>query len=158
MTRVSWLLRQLKAAPNDLLICASGTRVKDSGASIRLDRALEKPESLLPDPKFDVKSFTLTLNAVAGTKRGQGKSTFVGSVLELTNRFYESVVQNIKIWTPPAPKVKSSVQDLGVSESNSLDAPTVSSSLVAIVEQTIDEPFVSPLVPDASVATRETSS
>jgi hypothetical protein len=40
---------------------------------------------------------------VAGTKRGQGKGTFVGSVLGCIDTFYEHVVQHIKPWTPPAP-------------------------------------------------------
>lgn len=106
MTRVSWLLRQLKTAPDELMICALGPRAKDAGPSLRLDRVLSKPELLLPDSKFEVKTFVLTLTAVAGTKRGQGKSSFVGSMLDLTNRFYESVVQNLKVWVPPAPKVK----------------------------------------------------
>lgn len=108
MTRVSWLLRQLRTAPSDLLICANGPRAKDVGPSLRLDKALTKPESLLPDSKFDVRSFTLTLTAASGTKRGQGKSSFVGSVLDLVNHFYETVVQNLRIWIPPAPKVTSS--------------------------------------------------
>ena len=112
MTRVTWLLRQLKGSPNDVLLCANGPRVKDIGPSLRLEKVIAKPESLLPDSKFDVRSFTLTLTAVAGTNRGQGKSSFVGSVLDLANRFYEGIVQNLKIWVPPAPKVKPDGQEV----------------------------------------------
>jgi len=110
MTRVTWLLRQLKGSPIDLVLCANGHRANDIGPSLRLDKVLAKPESLLPDSKFDVKSFTLTLTAVAGTKRGQGTSSFVATILALVNRFYEGVVQNLKIWVPPAPKVNPSGQ------------------------------------------------
>lgn len=110
-TRVSWLLRQLKSAPSDLMISVSGPRAKDVGPTVRLDRVLEKPERLLPDSKFDVRSFCLTLSGVAGTKRGQGKSSFVGSVLGLSNAFYESVVQNLRAWVPPAPKVKPPLEE-----------------------------------------------
>ncbi len=110
-TRVSWLLRQLKSAPSDLMISVSGPRAKDVGPTVRLDRVLEKPERLLPDSKFDVRYFCLTLSGVAGTKRGQGKSSFVGSVLGLSNTFYESVVQNLRAWVPPAPKVKPPLEE-----------------------------------------------
>jgi hypothetical protein len=67
---------------------------------------IEKPELLFRNSIFEIRSFTLTLYAIAGFKRGQGKSSFVGSVLRLSNRFYEAVVQNLKAWVPPAPKVK----------------------------------------------------
>lgn len=104
-TRVSWLLRQLKDSPSDLSIVANGPRVRDTGPSVRLDKALDNPDLLLPDVKFDVRTFTLTLSSPAGSKRGQGKGSFVGSVLELVNRYYENVVQDLRPWTPPAPKV-----------------------------------------------------
>jgi hypothetical protein len=67
---------------------------------------MEQPNVLLAELGFEVRSFTLTLTAAAGSKRGQGKSSFVGTVLELSNKFYETVVQNLKAWVPPAPKVK----------------------------------------------------
>ena len=156
MTRVSWLLRQLKVAPNDLMICACGPRAKDLGPTVRLDRALDKPEILLPDSKFDVKSFTLTLTAVAGTKRGQGKSSFVGSVLDLTNRFYEAVVQNLKLWVPPAPKVKVSTQDLGgldQSASEVSNAPIKSDDAGHQITEELDERVVSPQDPPPSIVT-----
>jgi len=105
MTRVSWLLRQLKASPSELLVCANGPRSRDVGPTLRLDKVLENPKSLLPNLKFEVRSFVLTLTALAGTKSGQGTSSFAGSVTSLVNRFYEEVVQNLKKWTPPAPKV-----------------------------------------------------
>jgi hypothetical protein len=69
------------------------------------------PEILLDDPKKELKSFTIRLSAVAGTKRGQGRGTFVGSILALVDGFYENVVQHVRPWTPPAPSVKSRVGD-----------------------------------------------
>jgi hypothetical protein len=65
-----------------------------------------RPEILLDDPKKELRSFTVRLSAVAGTKRGQGRGSFVGSVLALVDSFYENIVQHIKPWTPPAPTVK----------------------------------------------------
>jgi hypothetical protein len=106
-TRVSWLLRQTKDMPPDLVLTANGLKARDVGPALRLDKVIDNPDSLLPHPKFDVRSFTLTLSSVAGSKRGQGKGSFVGSVVDLVNRFYEIVVQDLKPWSPPAPKVTS---------------------------------------------------
>jgi hypothetical protein len=132
MTRVSWLLRQLKTAPPGLLICAFGPRARDIGPILRLDRVLEKPESLLPDAKFDVRYFSLTTTAVAGTKRGQGRSSFVGSVLDLTNNFYELVVQNLKPWIPPAPKVKPTSDSGTPDEPNNLESSSVDAPIESL--------------------------
>ncbi len=107
-TRVNWLLRQLKDAPSDLMICANGVRTKDAGPTFRLDKINEQPECLLPHPKFEVRSFSLTLSAPAGGKRGQGTASFVDSVLGLVNRFYEGVIQEMRAWNPPAPKITAS--------------------------------------------------
>ena len=104
-TKVSWLLRQLKDAPPDLIITTNGPRSRDVGPSLRLDKITDDEDFILLSGKFDVRSFSLVMSATAGSKRGQGKGSFVGSVLELVNHFYEAVVQNLKPWTPPAPKV-----------------------------------------------------
>ena len=45
--------------------------------------------------------------APMGTKRGQGRGSFVESVLHLIDDFYEGVVQNLKEWTPAPPRMKS---------------------------------------------------
>jgi hypothetical protein len=105
-TRINWLTRQLTKAPDALLIesWAAWARAPGPGHSITAVR--ESPEILLEDPKKELRSFTVRLSAVAGTKRGQGRGTFVGSLLALVDNFYEGVVQHIKPWTPPAPAVK----------------------------------------------------
>ncbi len=158
MTRVSWLLRQLKAAPNELMICAKGPRARDLGPMVRLDRALAKPEEVLPNSKFDVRSFTLTLSVTAGTKRGQGKTSFVGSVLSLSSRFYVSVVQNIKLWVPPTPKVVPIPQvpvagELGgvVLEPTSDVNTTTGSAAIDSGERNLDEPVSDVLAAESIV-------
>ena len=134
-TRVSWLLRQLKVAPPDLILVANGPRTRDVGRSLRLDKVTNDPEQLLPDTKFDVRSFTLTLSSAAGSKRGQGKGSFVGSVVELVSRFYELVIQDLKPWSPPAPKV-ASVPVVSIAQGSQLAEPSV--RLVIAEPETID--------------------
>jgi hypothetical protein len=105
-TRVNWLTRQLTKAPDAVLIEAWATWARTPGPCHPIATVREKPELLFDDPKKELRTFTVRLSAVAGTKRGQGRGTFVGSVLTLVDTFYEQVVQYLKPWTPPAPTPK----------------------------------------------------
>ena len=107
LTRINWLVRQLKDAPDDLMISASAARSRTPGSTRTLKEVRENPSLLLDDPQAEVRSFTLTLSAKSGTKRGQGRGSFVGSVTALVDSFYIGVVQYLKNWSPAAPKPKS---------------------------------------------------
>ena len=105
-TRINWLTRQLGKAPDALMIESWAVWARTPGPCHSLADVRKTPEILLDDPKKELKSFTIRLSAVAGTKRGQGRGTFVGSILALVDSFYENVVQHVRPWTPPAPSVK----------------------------------------------------
>lgn len=105
-TRVNWLTRQLTKAPDALLIESGVAWARTPGPCQPIVNVRKDPDLLCDDPKKELKTFTIRLSAVAGTKRGQGRGTFVGSVLALVDAFYEGVVQHIKPWTPPAPSVR----------------------------------------------------
>ncbi len=105
-TRVNWLVRQLADAPADLLVEAVTARSRQRGAAIPLSQLRENPAAVIEDKTRDIKAFTLTLSAPAGTKRGQGRGSFVGSVLDLCDTFYAQVVQTLRPWAPTAPRVK----------------------------------------------------
>lgn len=109
-TRINWLLRQLKDAPDELLIIATSARAKDSGPCHPLGALRETPMLLVENPQADIKSFTLTLNHAAGTKRGQGRGSFVSSVTSLVDRFYVDVMQYLKNWSAPPPRPKQAPQ------------------------------------------------
>jgi len=105
-TRINWLIRQLKDAPRDLLITASSARARDSGPSHPLHALVENPMLLVENPQADIKNFTITLCRSAGSKRGQGKGSFVGSVTGLVDQFYTDVLLSLKAWTAPPPRPK----------------------------------------------------
>lgn len=105
-TRVNWLLRQLNASPDTVMIEAWALRARTPGPCLRIVDVRDSPEALLDEPGKELRSFTIRLSAPAGTKRGQGRGSFVGSVLDLVDRFYTDVTQHIKRWTPPVPSVK----------------------------------------------------
>lgn len=110
-TRVNWLTRQLVKSPDAVLIEAWSAWARIPGPCHPISTVRAKPESLYEDPKKELRSFTVRLSAVAGTKSGHGRGTFVGSVLGLIDSFYEQVVQHIKPWTPPAPALKVKPED-----------------------------------------------
>jgi hypothetical protein len=104
-TRVNWLVRQLKQAPDSLRIEAHAAHSRNGRAAL-LSELRTDPSVVIEDAKKDLRKFTVTLAVPAGTKRGAGKGGFVTSTLELLNEFYASTVQNLRSWSAPAPKLR----------------------------------------------------
>jgi hypothetical protein len=105
-TRVNWLVRQLKAAPGQLCIQPSVAWQRGRGPARTLDEVRKNPKFLVADPAQELRSFTVSLSANAGPARGQGRGSFVDSVLTAVDKFYGGVVQHIKPWAPAPPKVR----------------------------------------------------
>ena len=103
---MSWLARQLRDAPGALCIEPIAAYQRGKGAAKTLAQVREDPKILVDDPKRELRAFTVSLTANVGTKRGQGKGSFVSSVVSTIDRFYAEVVQHIKPWTQAPPKVK----------------------------------------------------
>lgn len=126
LTRVNWLMRQLRDAPAELRIDAFLARARGAGTSGLLRDLREHPEGLVEDPKRDISRFRIIASANMGTKRGHGRGSFVGSVLELIDRFYGDVVQNIKPWAAPPPRLR---QAEPVEEQPGVSSALVSTSI-----------------------------
>lgn len=110
--RFGWLLRQLKEASDDLRIEASFPNARVTTASnlaqLRADtHALDYDQ----DPKRPPKSFVLTVAKPMAKKRGRAEGSFVRETTAQTVAFYEDLVQNLRPWQAPAPKVHSSNDD-----------------------------------------------
>jgi hypothetical protein len=131
LTRVNWLLRQLREAPDGLRLDAFVLHSRE-GASALLNDARLKPELLIEDPKRDLRSFRLTLSAPMGTKRAQGRGSFVASALDLLDAFYGTVVQNLKPWSAAPPKLRQP-------EPVELGEPGVDAALVSTAISSQDE-------------------
>jgi hypothetical protein len=132
-TRIAWLLRQLKDAPDGLRIDAYSMHSR-AGVSALLRDIRLKPDLLIEDPKKELKSFRLALTIPMGTKRAQGKGSFVTSTLTLLDLFYGSVVQNLKPWSAAAPKLRALEPD----ETGAEDLP---SELVSTALSSQDDPI-----------------
>lgn len=105
-TRINWLLRQLKDAPDGLIVDASFANSKVTTASL-LSAARDSPQALLlgNDPKRPPRSFRLALSRTMGTKRGRGERSFVLETRKQAIDFYRDLVQNLRAWRPSAPKL-----------------------------------------------------
>ncbi|HEV2790475.1 MAG TPA: hypothetical protein VGV69_04165 [Solirubrobacterales bacterium] len=106
-TRISWILRQLKKAPDDLRVEVHFARTKESTALLLKD-AREDPKALLSpsDPKREPRSFTLSLARPLGTKRGKGERSFVLETRRQVVSFYGDLVESLSEWRPKAPKLQ----------------------------------------------------
>ena len=106
-SRFTWLLRQLKHAPDDLLIEASFPNARVTTAA-RLGEVREDPAPLYypPDSKREPRTFIVTQSRPMGQKRGRAEGSFVRETSAQTVRFYRDIVQNLKGWYAPAPKLR----------------------------------------------------
>ena len=107
-TRVNWLVRQLKTAPDTLRVDCFALHARGASTSELLKVVRENPAVLVDDPKREIRTFRLILGAPMGSKRGQGRGSFVTSVLDLLDGFYEDVIQSIKPWSAAPPKLRPS--------------------------------------------------
>ncbi len=101
---VGWLLRQLKDAPDKLIVEARFSGQADSTCE-QLKDVRDNIPVLLVDRVADIRSFRLTMVTPLGTKRSDVKGAFVPSVTTAVESMYRSVVQPIRPWTPPAPSL-----------------------------------------------------
>lgn len=105
-TRVNWLVRQLKNAPEDLRIEAFAAHARGPGAAELLRVVREDPAALVADPAKELKTFRVALSVPLGSKRGRGRGSFIDSVLDAVDVFYGEVVQRLKAWSATPPRLR----------------------------------------------------
>lgn len=106
LTRINWVVRQLAAAKDDLLVEVRYPNQKET-TSASLKDARAKPERLLyaTDVKRDPMSFRLTMSRDLGMKRGRSPGSFVQESKQQTSDFYRGILQGLRVWSPAAPKL-----------------------------------------------------
>jgi hypothetical protein len=104
-TRVNWLVRQLSESPDALRVDAYAARSRTSTSEL-LGDIRRDPDVLIDPNRPDIQRFRIVASAPMGQKRGTGRGGFIPSVLDLVDAFYEQTVQNLKPWTPSAPKLQ----------------------------------------------------
>ncbi len=103
---VNWMLRQLREAPGELRISVRFAQGRDTTALLLRD-AHDQPKGLLSqaDPKRAPREFALALARPMGRKRGRGRGSFVSDTMQQSIDFYREIVQDLRPWSPQAPKL-----------------------------------------------------
>lgn len=116
-TRINWLLKQLKHAPDSLRVEVLFTNTKEV-TSLLLGEVRNNTDKLLSsiDPKRTPREFRLTLVHPMGIKRGKGAGSFIAATRDQTIEFYRDLVQDLQAWHAPAPQIPSSDSDLKASD------------------------------------------
>jgi hypothetical protein len=106
-TRFTWLLRQLKDAPDDLRVEAVFPNARVTTAA-SLGDVRTDPKALFypPDVKREPRSFVLARSKPMGQKRGRAEGSFVRETSAQALEFYRDFVQNLKRWSPSPPKLR----------------------------------------------------
>jgi hypothetical protein len=102
--RISWLLRQLKDAPDDLLIEVLFQGGRESTCE-QLRDVRDKPAALTGSTGSEVTSFVLTWQQPLGLKRSGVRGAFIPSVTQALEGFYAKVVQPVRPWVARAPQL-----------------------------------------------------
>jgi hypothetical protein len=105
-TRVNWLVRQLKNAPDATRVEAFVAHARGSQAAELLSTVRQNPASLVLDPAKELRSFRLATTATLGTKRGRGRGSFIESVLTAVDDFYGEVLETLRAWSAAPPKLR----------------------------------------------------
>lgn len=108
--RVSWLLRQLADAPDSVVVEVKASRRGDAHAA-PLSQARATPEVLYPEGNREIRHFVLSLTRNMGMKRSGLQGSFIESVMTTTKHFYGEVVQGMRAWKAPPPKLKKHAED-----------------------------------------------
>jgi hypothetical protein len=125
-TRVNWLLRQLKDAPETLRVEAFAARQRGGTAEL-LKTAREDPGVLVVDPSKELKSFTVTYLGKMGGARLAGRSGFIDSVMDAILVSYDVMGQRLKDWSAAPPRLRKP-EEVVVEETVSKDLPSAALS------------------------------
>jgi hypothetical protein len=106
LTRINWLIRQLRGADPRLRVTSAFANTRDT-SSVLLGEAVDQPERLLSasDRRRDVRSFEVAHTRGMGLKAGRGAGSFIGDTRAQLYAFYGEVVQNLVGWQRKAPRL-----------------------------------------------------
>ncbi|CAN5328244.1 hypothetical protein BH09ACT1_BH09ACT1_20100 [soil metagenome] len=106
-TRINWLIRQLKDAPDSVRIEAFVPRAREGSCALLREVKLD-PAKLVADPRKDIRSFRVAQLHNAGSKRGTGRGSFIDSVLAAIDTTYADIGQQVKAYTAAPLRLRSS--------------------------------------------------
>jgi hypothetical protein len=122
-SRLNWLLRQLRDAPDALRIEAAFPNTRSTTVA-KLGDVRDDPAALYhpADSRREPRAFVVTQIKPMGQKRGRVEGSFVRETASQAVEFYRDIVQNLKAWQAPAPRIRS---DPEPPEPDAPDGPVV---------------------------------
>lgn len=105
-TRVNWLVRQLKAAPDSARVESFVAHGRGSAMAELLGAIRENPAALVDDSGKEIRTFRIATTATMGTKRGRGRGSFIDSVLGAVDGFYVDILGSLRAWAATPPKLR----------------------------------------------------
>jgi len=113
LSRVNWLLRQLRDAPAELRLEVAFVNTRET-TSLLLGETREFPHRLLSasDPRREPRTFTVALTKPMGLKSGKTRGSFVGDTRQQLVAFYRDLVQHLKPWQAKAPQLPEQLPDV----------------------------------------------
>lgn len=133
--RVSWLLRQLQSAPEDLRIEAK-VAYTDATLTASLAELRANPELLYPQTDKDILHFVLGLTRNAGLNRDTGRGSFSDSVVAVAKDLYSGVLQDLRGWKPQPPRLAKAQDPLAPPVERVVDiSPEVTEALADAQEE-----------------------
>ena len=133
-TRVNWLVRQLKNAPDSARLEAFVQHGRGSSTAELLGAVRENSTVLVADPAKELRTFRVATSAPLGAKRGRGRGAFIDSVLSAIDGFYADVLGSLRAWSAAPPKMRA-----GHPTPPDVD-PSVPAALVSADYSSQDEP------------------
>lgn len=105
-TRIAWLARQLKDAPDAQRVEARYPNARET-VTVTVKQLRETPDKLLlpTDLKREPKAFRVSLSKELGAKRGRGPGSFVLESKNQASDFYRTTLQQLRPWAASAPKL-----------------------------------------------------
>lgn len=103
--RISWLVRQLKEAPDDTRVEVRIARSQNSLAG-SLSDIRSQPEAVIPPKDKEIRAFQVSLVRNMGLKKDNSKGSFIMSVIEGAEEFYRVILQDLRRWKAAPPKLK----------------------------------------------------
>jgi hypothetical protein len=119
---------------------------RGSSTAELLHAVRESPDLLISDGSKEIRSFRITQMTAMGIKRGTGRGSFIDSVVDAMDAFYGDVLQNLRAWSPAAPKLREEPE-----------GPDIPAALVSTALSSQDEPDrIQPPAPTQPIGARRT--
>lgn len=110
--RINWLLRQWKDIPKDAILSIGYKHSRTLETPVNLAVLKNGDLDLNLDNFKELALFKISIVRPSGDKRGRGKGAFIDNVLNQVELTYSDLLQPIKPWVSPAPKLSETVIDL----------------------------------------------